>query len=132
MSLARIKDLCLDAGDHQALADWWCRVLGYARAEPDADTSSDDPVLLRPGAAGGLPLWVNRVPEPKTAKNRLHLDLQVSGGRHLDADKRTERIEAFAQVLVEAGGSVAYRSMQNGQLDHITMADPEGNELCVV
>ena len=37
-----------------------------------------------------------KVPEPKTAKNRLHLDLQVSGGRHLDADKRTARIEEFA------------------------------------
>jgi hypothetical protein len=74
-----------------------------------------------------------KVPEPKTVKNRLHMDLQVSGGRHLDADKRTERIEAFAAMLVEAGGTVSYRSMQDdGALDHITMADPEGNELCVV
>jgi hypothetical protein len=73
-----------------------------------------------------------RVPEPKTAKNRLHLDLQVSGGRHLDPDMRTERIEEFVAVLVDAGGSVAYRSVQDDQLDHITMADPEGNEFCVV
>src|SRR5215217_3667827 len=56
-----------------------------------------------------------KVPEPKTAKNRLHIDLQVSGGRHLDADKRTQRIEEFAAVLVEAGASVAYRSMDDGR-----------------
>jgi hypothetical protein len=111
MALARIKDLCLDAGDHQALADWWCRVLGYTRAEDDSDTTPDDPVLLRPGTTGGLPLWVNRVPEPKTAKNRLHVDLYGD----------TEQI-------VAAGATLLRRQVHN-RWD--VLADPEGNEFCV-
>ena len=53
-----------------------------------------------------------RVPEGKTAKNRLHLDLQVSGGRHLDQGLRRARIQA--------------------EVDSVVMADPEGNEFCVV
>jgi hypothetical protein len=73
-----------------------------------------------------------KVPEPKTAKNRLHLDLQVSGGRHVDQDKRAELVEGMVEVLVEAGGTVSFRSIEAGVLDHVTMADPEGNEFCVV
>ena len=73
MAPARFKDLCLDATDHQALADWWCAALGYRRAH---DSRPDgDPVLLLPGPDGGPPLWINPVPEPKTVKNRLHVDV---------------------------------------------------------
>jgi predicted enzyme related to lactoylglutathione lyase len=72
------------------------------------------------------------VPEPKTAKNRVHLDLQVSGGRHLDQALRRERIEVEAERLVRAGATVRQRHEEHGALDHIVMADPEGNEFCVV
>jgi len=109
-ALGRIKDLCLDANDHQALADWWCRVLGYMR-EDDDDTRPGDPVLLRPGAAGGLPLWVNPVPEPKTAKNRLHVDLYGDTAGFL------------------AAGAVLLRRDEGNGWD--VLADPEGNEFCV-
>ena len=53
-----------------------------------------------------------KVPEPKTAKNRLHLDLQVAGGRHVAQEIRDERIEEMVARLVDAGGSVHDRSMQ--------------------
>jgi hypothetical protein len=110
MALGRIKDLCLDATDHQALADWWCRVLGYTR-DDDEDAEPGDPVLLRPGAAGGPPLWVNPVPEPKTAKNRLHVDLYGDTAEFL------------------AAGAVLLRADQGNGWD--VLADPEGNEFCV-
>jgi len=109
MPPARIKDLCLDANDHQALADWWCAVLGYSRGDPDRDPG--DPVLLLPGVAGGLPLWVNPVPEPKTAKNRVHVDLYGD----------------TAQIL--AAGAVLQRPDEGNGWD--VLADPEGNEFCV-
>lgn len=73
-----------------------------------------------------------KVPEGKTAKNRLHLDLKVSGGRAQPVDLRTERTRATVSRLVEAGGSVLSDFDAHGSLDHVTMADPEGNEFCVV
>jgi hypothetical protein len=123
MAPARIKDLCLDAGDHQALADWWSTVLGYRRAD-DPDVADDDasgpdrgsrpasdPVLLLPGPDGGLPLWINPVPEPKTAKNRMHVDVYGD----------------TAELL--AAGAVLLRRDEGNGWD--VLADPEGNEFCV-
>src|SRR3982750_4081792 len=73
----RFKDLCLDARDHQALADWWCAALGYVRR--DADRPPSDPVAIADPPARGPLLGLNPVPEPKTVKNRLHFD--VDGDR---------------------------------------------------
>jgi hypothetical protein len=139
--------LTFDCHDAEAMARFWTVALGYVESPPPEgwDTWEDwlrhfdvpeeewgDGASLQ-DPQGVLPkISFLRVPEGKTAKNRLHIDLQVSGGRHLDAAKRTSRIEEFAALLVEAGGTVASRSMHDDQLDHITMADPEGNEFCVV
>ncbi len=73
-----------------------------------------------------------KVPEPKRAKNRLHLDLKVSVGRHIDAAERTQRIEAKVTELLAAGAAVHAWDMVHGHLDHVVMLDPEGNEFCVV
>ena len=73
------------------------------------------------------------MPEGKTAKNRIHLDVQVGGGRDQPWDERAERIEARVQRLVAAGGTVlAGVPRSSDGLDHVVMADPEGNEFCVV
>ena len=78
---ARFKDLCLDASDHQALADWWCAALGYRRRDEVAppedglDPAADWPVpIVDPTGAGPL-IWIVPVPEPKTVKNRMHIDV---------------------------------------------------------
>ncbi len=139
--------LTFDCDDPGAQARFWTIALGYVDAPPPDgwDTWEDwlrhfdvaeeewgDGASLQ-DPQGVLPsVSFLKVPETKTAKNRLHLDLQVAGGRHVDQAKRVERIEAMVAVLVEAGGSVSYRSMEKGELDHVTMADPEGNEFCVV
>jgi hypothetical protein len=139
--------LTFDCHDAEAMARFWTVALGYVDSPPPEgwDTWEDwlrhfevpeeewgDGASLQ-DPQGVLPkISFLRVPEDKTAKNRLHIDLQVSGGRHVDTDKRTRRIEEFSALLVEAGGTVASRSMHDDQLDHITMADPEGNEFCVV
>jgi hypothetical protein len=108
--IARFKDLCLDATDHQALADWWCDVLGYVRRQPDRDTA--DPVAIEDPTGSGPLLWVIPVPEPKTTKNRMHLD--VFG----DADE-----------LVTAGATLLRR--RDDDISWDVLADPEGNEFCV-
>ena len=72
------------------------------------------------------------MPEPKSVKNRLHLDLKLSGGRAVPLPERRARIEAEAARL-EAMGASRLRVLSQDGLDHyaVVMADPEGNEFCV-
>src|SRR3712207_5236171 len=103
---ARFKDLCLDARDHQTLADWWCVAIGYVRrdeVEPPEDDwtrPADWPVpIVDPSGAGPL-MWIVPVPEPKMVKNRMHFDvigdtnaLLILGAmmvRHRDADTEAD------------------------------------------
>ena len=115
---ARFKDLCLDAIDHQSLADWWCAAMGYVRrdeVEPPEEgwtRPADWPVpIVDPSGAGPL-IWLNPVPEPKAAKNRVHFDV--------DGD-RDELIAAGATLVRAKGDDITWD----------VLADPEGNEFCV-
>jgi hypothetical protein len=108
--IARFKDLCLDATDHQALADWWCAALGYVRAHDDRPPEA--PVLVVEPDGAGPAIWFNAVPEPKTGKNRMHLD--VAGD---------------TAALVAAGATLLRGRDEEIAWD--VLADPEGNEFCV-
>jgi hypothetical protein len=107
---ARFKDLCLDATDHQALADWWCAALGYVRRH--ADRPRTDPVAIEDPTGAGPVIWINAVPEPKIVKNRLHVD--VTGDR---------------EALLAAGATLL--RARDGDIRWDVLADPEGNEFCV-
>jgi len=140
-TMAANIDLTFDCADAQLLAGFWKTALGYidepppapykTRAEwlaqfdlPEDDAEDDAAWLCDPDGAGPR-LSILTVPEPKTVKNRLHIDIRVPG--HGGPDERWERIRAESERLVAAGGSVL------GVVDghHIVMADPEGNEFCV-
>lgn len=83
--------------------------------------------------AGQLPnMSLLRVPESKVTKNRLHLDLQVSGGRSAPQSDRVARITATVERLQQAGATVVKHYYVEDRLDHVMLADPEGNEFCVV
>lgn len=69
------------------------------------------------------------MPEPKTAKNRLHMDVRVSGSG--TEDERRARIEAAVAPLVAAGATIWGRSTAADDF-FIVMQDPEGNEFCLV
>ena len=75
-----------------------------------------------------------KVPEPRTAKNRLHLDLQVSGGRSEPQHLREQRIRATAESLLTAGATLVREVPVDNTttLDHLWMHDPEGNDFCIV
>jgi hypothetical protein len=114
---ARFKDLCLDALDHQALADWWCTALGYVRRD-SLDATDDEPrptdwpiPIVDPSGAGPL-MWIVPVPEPKTTKNRMHFDVVGDTSTLLTFGARPVR-------------------MQDGDIEWDVLADPEGNEFCV-
>ncbi|MDG4783408.1 VOC family protein [Micromonospora sp. WMMD961] len=133
---ARIS-LTLDSTDAQVLAAFWKTALGYIDEPPaphsatreEFDLPEDEPPehgvwLCDPDGVGPF-LSILNVPEPKTAKNRLHIDIRVPG--HGSPDERWARIRAEAARLVQAGGKV----LEEVHWQHVVMADPEGNEFCV-
>ncbi|MFF1419417.1 VOC family protein [Streptomyces sp. NPDC058280] len=137
---ARI-DLTFDCTNAPLLAGFWKTALGYVDEPPPApfatreewhasfdlpeDDSVDDGAWLCDPDGVGPRLGILKVAEPKTAKNRLHIDVRVPG--HGSPEERWARIAAEAERLVTAGGSVL------GEFEghHVVMADPEGNEFCV-
>jgi hypothetical protein len=140
--------LTIDCADPDPLARFWAVALGYDIQPPPAgfetwtaywrsigvpEDELDDGVdrLVDPDGAGPT-IWFQKVPEPKTVKNRLHLDLFVGGGRKVPIETRKQRVEAEADRLVAAGAS-RLRVLEQEGLDHyaVVMQDPEGNEFCV-
>lgn len=107
MALATWKDLCIDATDPVVLGAFWGTVLGL-RVEP----IDDGDVVLR-GDDPGQTIWVNAVPEPKTVKHRLHLDVDVGS----------------IEPLVGAGATVLLPAAESG-FPWSVMADLEGGEFC--
>ena len=80
-------------------------------------------------AGRGPRIWFQVVPEKKTLKNRLHLDITVSGGRANPIEARRRLVDAEAQRL-EAPGATLVRVISGEGVDHdgVAMRDPEGNE----
>lgn len=126
--MALLSDVVIDCGHPASLARFWAAALdGYSVALYDdeelarlrwigIDDPEDDPTVLVESAAGPR-LWFQRVPEPKVAKNRLHLDL------------RAEDPDAEAQRLLALGARLA-PEQPNDTL--IALHDPEGNEFCIL
>jgi len=104
MSLATYKDLCLDVTDARVEGDFWAATLGWSlELHDDGDTHLRDD-------DGVIQVWLNQVPEPKTVKNRVHIDVHA------------ESVEAS----VARGATVLYET------EHwTTLADPEGHEFCL-
>ena len=126
--MALIQDMVFDCGRPAALARFWAAALDdYAVAPYDdeelarlrglgIDDPEDDPtVLLLPNSPDRPRIWFQAVPEPKAVKNRMHLDL------------RSEDAEAEVLRLTGLGARVLY-----GLEQLVCLADPEGNEFCVL
>ena len=107
-----IKNVTFDAADALALATFWAAALG---SDVDEDSTSDRAYVEAAGW-GGPNMWFVRVPEPKTAKNRLHFDLRAPGGAVAD---EVARLTALGATVVHVGDALT------------VMQDPEGNEFCV-
>lgn len=139
--------ITVDCADAQVVAAFWCRALGYVEAPPPAGWSDwpsflrdqdvpeeewGDGAAIRPASGDGPAISFLRVPERKTVKNRVHLDVKVSGGRNVDQVLRLSRIRAKEADLVAHGAHAQREDHVDGHLDHIVMLDPEGNEFCIV
>jgi predicted enzyme related to lactoylglutathione lyase len=111
---AKVGYLVIDSVDPQQLAPFWCQLLGV---EIDAAIGDNEFLLLSP-APDGLTVGFQRVPEGKTGKNRLHLDLVVD-----DLNASTAEIENLGGRWLEPGTT---RELEGFQWR--CMADPDGNE----
>ena len=131
-----------DAADPARLAAFWRQALGYQEQQPpEGYTTWEDwartmkipeeawgnyAALVDP--AGVRPrLFFQRVPEPKTAKNRVHLDLSVSGGPEVPRDQRPARVDAAVERLV-AAGATKVRAHDEADQYWVVMQDPEAND----
>ena len=106
--------------------DYW-RDVGV----PEADLGIDADRIIDPDG-GGPRIWFQVVPERKTVKNRLHLDVHVSGGRAVPIETRRQRVDAEARRLADLGATMVGVLSDEG-IDHygVAMKDPEGNEFDV-
>ena len=134
----------LDCADPHTLADWWAETLGW-QVEPsdeafirrmiseghavEGDTKVHNGALVwKEGAAIRHPDGLERaprllfqlVPEAKTVKNRMHLDVRTGG----------DDLDAVVEKLTARGATFLHKGRQ-GPHTWVTLADPEGNEFCV-
>jgi catechol 2,3-dioxygenase-like lactoylglutathione lyase family enzyme len=114
----RISELCINCADPDAMAAFWCAVLGYR------ETERDDESVAIAGAANAPTILLIRVddvvPDAKVGHNRLHLDLSPTGS---DQDAEVVRLETLGARRIDIG---------QGTPTWVVMADPEGNEFCVL
>jgi predicted enzyme related to lactoylglutathione lyase len=106
-----IKTVTFDAADALVLARFWAAVFG---SDVDEESTADKAYLEAAGW-GGPNIWFARVPEGKTAKNRMHFDLRAPG----PAADEVARLEKLGARVLER------------HQHYVVMQDPEGNEFCV-
>lgn len=143
--MPRTIQITFDAHSPRALSAFWAEALGYvlqpppeghdtwedwlrAAGVPESEWDSAS-ALVDPDGVGPR-VFFQRVPEPKTAKNRVHLDVGVSGGPGLPADERRPAILAEVERL-ESLGAGRVREVEEFGGVWMVMIDPEGNEFCV-
>ncbi|GAB1640111.1 VOC family protein [Krasilnikovia sp. MM14-A1259] len=117
----RITELVLDVHDPDRLARFWCAVLDYV----ELDRTDDGDVEIGPAEAGfGGPqptIVLSRTDEPKATKLRLHIDVNATDR---DQDAELQRLLAAGARPVDVG--------QTGTESWHVLADPEGNEFCLL
>jgi hypothetical protein len=137
--------LVIDCADPEPLARFWAAALGYELEPPPDGFASWDAYWRDVGvpedelgagadcivdpARQGPRIWFQVVPERKAIKNRLHLDVDASGGRAVLIQTRKQRVDAAASRLASLGAQLVEVHDTQG-LDHyaVAMKDPEGNE----
>jgi predicted enzyme related to lactoylglutathione lyase len=112
-----LREVIIDCRDPRRVAQFWRDVLAW----PMVEDARGYYWLSATGEPTAPPLLVFvPVPEPKTVKNRLHLDVNPSG---MDQDEELERLLELGARRVDVG---------QGDVPWVTLSDPEGNEFCLL
>jgi predicted enzyme related to lactoylglutathione lyase len=117
----RWQCICVDSTDPARIAPFWEQALGWRRTYDSPDEIVLEPPPGSPEDGVAPDLLFLRVPEEKSVKNRLHIDLRPD-----DQAAEVARLEQLGAVRVEVGQSAATN------VTWVVLADPEGNEFCVL
>ena len=143
--MAHSFQVTIDCADPDRLARFWAEALGYkiqdppagfatwpefltARGVPESEWNSAS-AIVDPDGRGGR-IFFERVPEPKSVKNRVHLDVSVSGGLGTPLEERRQRVDAEVKRIVALGATAQGPMEKHGEY-WVVMQDPEGNEFCL-
>ena len=134
--------ITFDCADPAALSAFWADALpGYQLQPPPAGFDSWDAFLESNGVplehrndasaivGDGPRVYFQKVPEPKAAKNRVHLDLHSGGGPSVPLEEQQARIATEVERLTALGATVVGQHAELG-VAWTVMLDPEGNEFC--
>lgn len=110
----------VDCADPMALASFWQEALTDYSILDDPDDPEPEEVVLLPESRKGPKILFIKVPDDKTVKNRVHFDLRP---QETDRDAEVARLEALGARKVDIGQK---------DVSWTVMADPEGNEFCVL
>jgi hypothetical protein len=135
----------IDCADPSALAPFWAAALGYIVQPPPDGFASWEAFLHESGVpetewnsasavvdpdGAGPRIFFQRVPEPKTVKNRVHVDVNAGGPRDTPDEERRRRVARTVERL-EILGATTFREFDERGEHWVVMQDPEGNEFCV-
>ena len=113
---SRIAAITIDAREPRTVAEFWAAALGWRVVEEE-----DQIISIAPSDASWPTIDVVQVPEGKTVKNRLHLDLRADGST---AQEEVDRLLSLGARRADVG--------QGPEVTWTVLADPEGNEFCVL
>ena len=111
--------LTIDSEDPDKLADFWCRALGYEVTYRSEEGETEREVAIESPDRKGWRILFVEVHDERKVKNRLHLDLRPD-----DQDAEVSRLEELGAKRVDIG--------QSPEVTWVVMADPEGNEFCIL
>jgi hypothetical protein len=120
---AFISHTTIDCANAYELSEWWKPVLGYVDIDGDPNLPGHEECMIRDPQTGHMLLFIE-VPDTKSVKNRIHLDLRPRSA------KRDEELE----TLVAHGAKVVddQRGKYGPGSGWVVLADPEGNEFCIL
>ncbi len=115
----RFQAICVDAADPSSLGRWWAELIGWRMTYDSDEEAVLEPPAGSPQDGVAADLLFLKVPEAKGVKNRLHIDLRPD-----DQAAELARVEGMGAVRVDVG--------QGDDKSWVVLADPEGNEFCIL
>jgi catechol 2,3-dioxygenase-like lactoylglutathione lyase family enzyme len=118
-----ISHTTVDCGNAYEQSEWWKQVLGYVNVADDPNEPGDEECMILSPETGHHILFIE-VPEPKHVKNRIHLDLRPT---ERTRDEEVEHLKGLGANQV-----ADHRDIRNDGTGWVVLADPEGNEFCIL
>ena len=120
---SRISHTTIDSRDAHAQSEWWAEVLGMQQDPRDPNEPGHEECMIRSAETGHQLLFIE-VPDARQVKNRLHFDLRPADGTR---DEEVARLLAIGATQVDD-----QREVRGDGTGWMVLADPEGNEFCVL